>query len=32
LKLDVQRIISVHYPADDRSVGMSELLMAVGRT
>ena len=32
LKLDVQRIISVHYPADDRSVGMSELLMAVGRS
>jgi glyoxylase-like metal-dependent hydrolase (beta-lactamase superfamily II) len=31
LKLDVQRIISVHYPADNRSVGMGELLMAVGR-
>jgi glyoxylase-like metal-dependent hydrolase (beta-lactamase superfamily II) len=32
LKLDVQRIISVHYPADDRNVGMGELLLAVGRT
>ena len=32
LKLDVQRIIPVHYPADDRSVAMSELLMAVRRS
>jgi hypothetical protein len=31
LKLDVQRIIPVHYPADNRNVSMSELLMAVGR-
>ena len=32
LHLDVQRIIPVHYPADNRKVAMSELLMAVGKS
>jgi glyoxylase-like metal-dependent hydrolase (beta-lactamase superfamily II) len=31
LKLDVQRIIPVHYPADGRKVTMAELLRVVGR-
>ena len=31
LKLDVQRIIPVHYPAGNRSVPMAELLTAVGK-
>lgn len=32
LKLDVQRIVPVHYPADNRQVTMSELTRWVGRT
>jgi glyoxylase-like metal-dependent hydrolase (beta-lactamase superfamily II) len=32
LKLDVQRIIPVHYPADNRAVTMAELLKWVGRS
>lgn len=32
LKLDVQRIIPVHYPADNRVVTMAELTKWVGRT
>ena len=32
LKLDVQRIVPVHYPADSRVVTMAELLKWVGRT
>jgi glyoxylase-like metal-dependent hydrolase (beta-lactamase superfamily II) len=32
LKLDVERIIPVHYPADGRKVTMAELLTAVGKT
>ena len=31
LKLDVQRIIPVHYPADNRNVSLSELMKWVGR-
>jgi glyoxylase-like metal-dependent hydrolase (beta-lactamase superfamily II) len=31
LKLDVQRIIPVHYPADNRVTSMAELLKAVGK-
>jgi glyoxylase-like metal-dependent hydrolase (beta-lactamase superfamily II) len=31
LKLDVERIIPVHYPADNRRVNMAEVLRAVGR-
>ena len=31
LKLDVQRIIPVHYPADNRNVKMTELQTAVGK-
>jgi glyoxylase-like metal-dependent hydrolase (beta-lactamase superfamily II) len=31
LKLDVQRIVPVHYPADNRNVTMTELMTAVGR-
>jgi glyoxylase-like metal-dependent hydrolase (beta-lactamase superfamily II) len=31
LKLDVQRIIPVHYPADNRKVTMAELDVAVGK-
>jgi glyoxylase-like metal-dependent hydrolase (beta-lactamase superfamily II) len=31
LKLDVRKIISIHYPADSRNVTMAELRMAVGR-
>jgi glyoxylase-like metal-dependent hydrolase (beta-lactamase superfamily II) len=31
LKLDVQRIIPIHYPADNRSVGLAELMKMVGR-
>jgi glyoxylase-like metal-dependent hydrolase (beta-lactamase superfamily II) len=31
LKLDVQRIVPVHYPADNRKVSMSELQTAVGK-
>jgi glyoxylase-like metal-dependent hydrolase (beta-lactamase superfamily II) len=31
LKLDVQRIIPVHYPATNRAVPMAELLTAVGK-
>ncbi len=31
LKLDVETIIPVHYPADSRKVTMAELLRAVGR-
>jgi len=32
LKLDVQRIIPVHYPADNRKVTISELMTAVGKS
>jgi glyoxylase-like metal-dependent hydrolase (beta-lactamase superfamily II) len=32
LKLDPERIIAVHYPADGRVVARAELLRAVGRT
>jgi glyoxylase-like metal-dependent hydrolase (beta-lactamase superfamily II) len=32
LKLDVQRIIPVHYPADNRVVTMEELTRWVGRS
>ena len=32
LKLDVQRIVPVHYPADNRVVTMTELTRWVGRT
>ena len=32
LKLDVQRIVPVHYPADNRVVTMAELARWVGRT
>jgi glyoxylase-like metal-dependent hydrolase (beta-lactamase superfamily II) len=32
LKLDVQRIVPVHYPADNRIVTMAELTRWVGRT
>jgi hypothetical protein len=32
LKLDVQRIIPVHYPADNRTITMLELTRWVGRT
>jgi glyoxylase-like metal-dependent hydrolase (beta-lactamase superfamily II) len=32
LKLDVQRIIPVHYPADNRQVMYAELLTAVGKS
>ena len=32
LKLDVQRIVPVHYPADNRPVTMAELLKWVGRS
>jgi glyoxylase-like metal-dependent hydrolase (beta-lactamase superfamily II) len=31
LKLDVERIIPVHYPADNRKVLKAELLTAVGK-
>jgi glyoxylase-like metal-dependent hydrolase (beta-lactamase superfamily II) len=31
LKLDVDRIIPVHYPADNRKVTMAELMRAIGR-
>ena len=31
LNLDVQRIVPVHYAADNRKVGMSELMLAIGR-
>jgi glyoxylase-like metal-dependent hydrolase (beta-lactamase superfamily II) len=31
LKLDVRRIISVHYPADSRTLTMAELRLAAGR-
>jgi glyoxylase-like metal-dependent hydrolase (beta-lactamase superfamily II) len=31
LKLDVQRIVPVHYPADNRKVSMAELQTAVGK-
>ena len=31
LKLDVQRIIPIHYPADNRNVGPGELVKMVGR-
>lgn len=32
LKLDVERIISVHYPADNRKVMKAELLIAAGKS
>ena len=32
LKLDVQRIVPVHYPADNRMVTMAELLKWIGRS
>ena len=32
LKLDVQRIVPVHYPADNRVVTMAELTKWVGRS
>ena len=31
LKLDVQRIIPIHYPADNRNVSLAELMKVVGR-
>ena len=31
LKLDVQRIIPVHLPADNRKVTMTELMKAIGK-
>ncbi|MBV8903636.1 MAG: MBL fold metallo-hydrolase [Acidobacteriia bacterium] len=31
LKLDVDRIIPIHYPADGRKVSKAELLMAIGK-
>jgi len=31
LKLDVQRIIPIHYPADNRNVSIAELMRVVGR-
>jgi glyoxylase-like metal-dependent hydrolase (beta-lactamase superfamily II) len=31
LKLDVQRIVPVHYPADNRVTTMAELMKAVGK-
>jgi glyoxylase-like metal-dependent hydrolase (beta-lactamase superfamily II) len=31
LKLDVERIVPVHYPADNRKVSMSELQTAIGK-
>ena len=31
LKLDVQRIVPVHYPADNRSVTLAELMRMAGR-
>jgi hypothetical protein len=31
LKLDVERIIPVHYPADNRKVLKAELLTAIGK-
>src|SRR5262249_32255703 len=31
LKLDVETIVPIHYPADGRKVAMAELLRAVGR-
>lgn len=31
LKLDVQRIIPVHYPGDNRKITMAELMMMVGK-
>jgi glyoxylase-like metal-dependent hydrolase (beta-lactamase superfamily II) len=31
LKLDVETIIPIHYPADGRKVAMAELLRAVGK-
>jgi hypothetical protein len=32
LKLDVQRIVPVHYPADNRVITMAELARWAGRT
>ena len=32
LKLDVDRIIPIHYPADGRRVNKTELMRAVGQT
>jgi glyoxylase-like metal-dependent hydrolase (beta-lactamase superfamily II) len=32
LKLDVQRVVSIHMPPDDRVVTMQEVLKAIGRT
>ena len=32
LKLDVQRIIPIHYPADNRNVSIAELMKVVGRS
>ena len=31
LKLDVETIIPIHYPADSRKVTMAELMRAVGK-
>ncbi len=31
LKLDVQTLIPVHYPADARKVTMAELMRAIGK-
>ena len=31
LKLDYDRIIPIHYPADSRKVAKSEMMLAVGR-
>jgi len=31
LKLDVQTIVPIHYPADARRVTMAELMRAIGR-
>ena len=32
LKLDVQRVVSIHMPPDDRKVTMQEVLKAIGQT
>jgi hypothetical protein len=32
LHLDVERIIPVHYPVDNRKVPVSELMIAVGKS
>jgi hypothetical protein len=32
LKLDVETIIPIHYPADSRKVSITELMKVVGRS